>query len=314
RRWPGWRTHARACAGDHEGFAHRHLWRDRAGAGPAVQDRAAGHARAGVARDGGAGLVRCACGFSPDADVPDPLSLACGRHGEVQIQAAGRCDRRCGADGRCRLGGVGTVAAAVGVAGPALAVGAGRLGPGHGLDVAPAVAPPARLHRRRPGRDAAAVRGGFLYRPAAGPGAPERMKLWLLRHARVSLPPGLCYGASDVPADEVHTRMAARHWAQTLPAGLRLRVSALGRAGQLARALRALRPDLPEALVDARLNEMDFGRWEQQHWDAIPRAAFDDWMADFAHHRVGGGESTQTVIDRVAAALADERARASEGD
>ncbi len=140
------------------------------------------------------------------------------------------------------------------------------------------------------------------------------MKLWLLRHARVSLPPGLCYGASDVPADEAHTRAAAIHWAQTLPAGLRLRVSALGRARQLARALRALRPDLPEAVVDARLNEMDFGRWERQHWDAIPRAAFDEWMADFAHHRVGGGESTQALIDRVAAALADERASASEGD
>ena len=27
------------------------------------------------------------------------------------------------------------------------------------------------------------------------------MKLWLLRHARVLLPEGLCYGSSDVPAD-----------------------------------------------------------------------------------------------------------------
>ncbi|MFT5933725.1 MAG: alpha-ribazole phosphatase, partial [Hydrogenophaga sp.] len=27
------------------------------------------------------------------------------------------------------------------------------------------------------------------------------MKLWLVRHARVQLASGLCYGASDVPAE-----------------------------------------------------------------------------------------------------------------
>lgn len=140
------------------------------------------------------------------------------------------------------------------------------------------------------------------------------MKLWLLRHAVVTLPAGLCYGASDVPADEAATQSAAHRWAAELPAGIRLRVSALGRAGQLARALRGLRPDLPEALVDARLNEMDFGHWERQPWDAIPRPAFDAWMADFAHHRVGGGESPQALIDRVAAALGDERAQAGQDD
>lgn len=133
------------------------------------------------------------------------------------------------------------------------------------------------------------------------------MRLWLLRHAAVSLPPGLCYGASDVPADAGLTQAAACRWARELPVGLRrLRVSALGRAGQLAQALRGQRPDLPETVVDARLNEMDFGRWELQPWDAIPRTAFDAWMADFAHHRVGGGESTQAVINRVAQVLADE--------
>ena len=31
------------------------------------------------------------------------------------------------------------------------------------------------------------------------------MKLWLLRHARVVLPTGLCYGASDVAARDTGT-------------------------------------------------------------------------------------------------------------
>ncbi len=133
------------------------------------------------------------------------------------------------------------------------------------------------------------------------------MKLWLLRHARVQLEAGLCYGASDVPADPALTLSAARHWAAQLPDGAAWRVSGLRRARQLAQAVRAARPGLPEAVVDIRLNEMNFGQWELQAWDAIPRQAFDVWMADFAQHRFGGVESTQMLLERVAQALADAR-------
>ncbi|MEZ5702585.1 MAG: histidine phosphatase family protein [Burkholderiaceae bacterium] len=131
------------------------------------------------------------------------------------------------------------------------------------------------------------------------------MKLWLLRHAAVALGAGLCYGASDVPAQAALNRQAAQTAAAVLPPGLPLRTSALERTRQLGAALRALRPDLGAAVVDARLNEFNFGQWELQPWDAIPRLAFDAWMADFAHHRFGGVESTQALIDRVAQVLRD---------
>ena len=134
------------------------------------------------------------------------------------------------------------------------------------------------------------------------------MKLWLLRHARVLLPPGLCYGASDVPADEALTASAAQALAVQLPAGLPVRVSDLGRAQQMHRALRGHRPDLGEAVTDPRIREMDFGAWELQRWDAVPRAAFDVWMADFAQHRFGGAESVDQLISRVADAVDDTRA------
>lgn len=133
------------------------------------------------------------------------------------------------------------------------------------------------------------------------------MRLWLLRHAPVQLAAGLCYGASDVPADPVLTIEAARYWAPRLPSGALWRVSALGRAQQLAQAVRALRADVPAPTVDARLNELHFGQWELQPWSAIPRSAFDGWMADFAHHRFGGVESTQMLLDRVALALQAEK-------
>lgn len=136
------------------------------------------------------------------------------------------------------------------------------------------------------------------------------IKLWLLRHARVELEAGLCYGASDVPANAALTQQAAGAAADFLPAGLPVWVSGLGRAQQLARVLKALRPDLGAPVTDTRLNEMNFGQWELQPWNAIPLAAFDVWMADFAHHRFGGVESTQQMIERVADALDDLRASA----
>lgn len=131
------------------------------------------------------------------------------------------------------------------------------------------------------------------------------MKLWLLRHAQVLAAPGLCYGATDLPANAKATNAAARAAAAVLPAGLPMWVSGLQRARLLADALHTLRPDLGPPRRDERLSEMDFGLWEGRAWADIPRAAVDAWTADFAHHRFGGRQSTQQVIDRVAAALAD---------
>lgn len=133
------------------------------------------------------------------------------------------------------------------------------------------------------------------------------MKLWLLRHAAVRLEAGLCYGASDVPADAALTRETASAFAPLVPQGTPVWVSGLLRAQQLAGALQAERPDLGVARIDPRLNEMDFGHWELKAWEHMPRNAFDEWMADFAHHRFGGVESTQMLLYRVAAALGDLR-------
>jgi alpha-ribazole phosphatase len=51
--------------------------------------------------------------------------------------------------------------------------------------------------------------------------------------------------------------------------------------------------------IDERLKEMNFGAWEQQRWDAIERAALDEWAADFEHARSHGGESVAQFVARV---------------
>jgi len=134
------------------------------------------------------------------------------------------------------------------------------------------------------------------------------MKLWLARHACTLAPEGTCYGASDVEADAAATLEAAQALAASLPAGLVVRSSPLRRCRQLAEALQGLRADLAHE-PDARIAEMDFGTWEGQRWDAIGRGAMDRWMADFAAHRCGGGESVTLLLERVDAALHAMRAR-----
>jgi alpha-ribazole phosphatase len=125
------------------------------------------------------------------------------------------------------------------------------------------------------------------------------MKLWLVRHAQPLIAPGICYGATDIPADAVATQQAAQALALALPSGLRVISSPLQRCEQLMQCLRELRSDLT-CKSDARLKEMDFGCWEGQRWADIAPHEFDQWTANFGHWRFGGVESVQDVMARVA--------------
>ncbi len=128
------------------------------------------------------------------------------------------------------------------------------------------------------------------------------MKLWLVRHARPLVEPGVCYGAIDMPADPAATRAAATCLAAQLPGGVPVLCSPLQRCTQLAGALYALRPDLGWR-VDSRLREMDFGCWEGWRWSDIAQEAFVPWMADFHGHRFGGLDSVGEMMNRVGQAL-----------
>jgi alpha-ribazole phosphatase len=125
------------------------------------------------------------------------------------------------------------------------------------------------------------------------------MKLHLVRHPQPEVGQGMCYGASDVAVSEAElARVHAGLRAAGLPGDLPVYASPLQRCARLARRLQPAAP-----VLDARLAEMDFGRWEMQAWDAIPRAEIDAWAADLLHYRPGGAESVLDVARRVAAFL-----------
>lgn len=133
------------------------------------------------------------------------------------------------------------------------------------------------------------------------------LTLWLVRHARPIVEAGVCYGRSDVAADAAHTQASAQALAEALrasPAAPRLAwASPRQRTQALLRALQGIQPMAER--TDERLAEMDFGTWEGQAWTAIPPAAYDAWTLDFAHHRVGGGESVALLMSRVQQAWHD---------
>ena len=54
------------------------------------------------------------------------------------------------------------------------------------------------------------------------------MKVWLVRHAQPLIAPGICYGATNMPAESQATLEAAQALARTLPPGIRV-VAVAGR-------------------------------------------------------------------------------------
>ena len=54
-----------------------------------------------------------------------------------------------------------------------------------------------------------------------------------------------------------------------------------------------------EAVVDARLMEMNFGSWESRLWADLPRLEVDAWLDDFLNFGPPAGESLRTVSARL---------------
>jgi alpha-ribazole phosphatase len=135
------------------------------------------------------------------------------------------------------------------------------------------------------------------------------MDLVLIRHPAIALPDGVCYGRSDVA-------LARDPYAEAVELGARLDslplvrassivTSPLARCAEVARAL-AARTGVPLA-EDARLTELDFGRWELRRWADIDRDAIDAWARDLDHACPHGGESLVAMAGRLREWLADVR-------
>lgn len=128
------------------------------------------------------------------------------------------------------------------------------------------------------------------------------MTLWLARHAKLLVGADICYGAMDVPADEQAAAELVRQLAAVLPLDMPVLCSPAQRCAHVGHALEQLRPDLSLS-VDRDLLEFDFGSWQGRRWDDIGRHEYEDWIAHFGDHRVGGGECVNALLRRTGRAL-----------
>lgn len=116
------------------------------------------------------------------------------------------------------------------------------------------------------------------------------MKLHLIRHPKPKIAAGLCYGQTDVPLQDAVAPHATRLKA-LLPESFALYSSPLSRALSLANALGT-------PVIDDRLQEMNFGLWEQKRFDDFSEQVHA-WAQDPLGFQVPGGETGLQVAARI---------------
>jgi len=135
------------------------------------------------------------------------------------------------------------------------------------------------------------------------------MRFHLIRHPQTLVPPGICYGSSDVTVSSSERDAVLRALIPKLPHGAPLFSSPLQRCASLAESLaQALHSG--SVHYDARLMEMHFGDWEMRAWEQIARAGIDAWATQPVDYQPGGGESVLQMAQRIRACYEDLRALA----
>ena len=130
------------------------------------------------------------------------------------------------------------------------------------------------------------------------------MQITLVRHTSVDVPPGTCYGQTDVPVKASFPEEAAVVKAN-LQAFLpfdQVYCSPLTRAVQLATFC-----GYPDAVRDDRLKEMNMGRWEMLRYDDIRDPLIQEWYNDYLHVPTPDGESFEMQFRRVSLFLEELR-------
>ena len=120
------------------------------------------------------------------------------------------------------------------------------------------------------------------------------MKLTLIRHTSLQTGAGICYGQSDVDVAESFVNEAEKTKEKLMAISFNaIYSSPLQRCVKLANAL-----NLGAPVLDNRLMELNFGDWELQAWDDIPRDIFDTWAHDYANIAPPNGETFSQLQQR----------------
>ncbi len=126
------------------------------------------------------------------------------------------------------------------------------------------------------------------------------MIIYLIRHTKVNVDKSICYGQTDVGLASTFENEVETIFLK-LPKNLdefKLFSSPLKRCKKLAE--RFGQP----VLLD-RLKEINFGNWEMQSWNNIPKEEIDQWNNNILFFEPPDGENFRSLIDRVLSIFAE---------
>lgn len=120
------------------------------------------------------------------------------------------------------------------------------------------------------------------------------MEIYVVRHTKVAVNKGICYGQTDVPlADSFQEELAVLK--NQLPNDFdQVFSSPLLRCKTLAETFSST------ILFDDRLKEMNFGDWELKAWNDIPTEEIQPWYNDFVTTKAPNGDSFESLYLRCA--------------
>ncbi len=120
------------------------------------------------------------------------------------------------------------------------------------------------------------------------------VQVYLIRHTEVDVPKSTIYGQTDVPlrSNFEEDAKVVKNKLQNILNDAMIYSSPLTRCIELAKYLGN------EFKVDNRLMELNFGDWEENNWDEIPKGELMSWMNDFVNKHTPNGESYQQLYER----------------
>lgn len=127
------------------------------------------------------------------------------------------------------------------------------------------------------------------------------MEVYIVRHTKVAVNKGICYGQTDVDLADSF-REEIEQLKKQLPTDFdKVYSSPLKRCKQIAENFST------DISFDNRLMEMNFGDWELKAWEDIPKEEIQPWYDDFVSTETPNGDSFENLFFRCSSFLDELR-------
>ncbi len=119
------------------------------------------------------------------------------------------------------------------------------------------------------------------------------MEIVLVRHTTPDIAKGICYGQADIDVIATFDQEA-----ESVVSKLKQYYFDIMYSSPLQRCKKLAHKIGKDFNYDDRLLELNFGDWELQHWDNIPKEEMNPWMEDFVNQAPKNGESYIDLHER----------------